>query len=277
MPPTAAPEGSGAPGARLARLRGALRGLGSALVCFSGGADSALVLAVARAELGDGAVALTAVSPSLADAEREAAAAFCRALGARQLWVETREQAAPGYAANGPDRCYFCKDELYRVAGAKAAELGLAHVLDGFNRDDAAEHRPGRRAALEQGVRSPLVEAELSKADVRAISRELGLATWDKPAAPCLASRIPTGTPVTPLRLSQVARGEAALRALGFKVFRLRHHEEVARLELAADELARLFDPATRRAVDEAVKAAGYRFVSVDLEPFRSGRLSVTS
>jgi len=247
----------------------------SALVCFSGGADSALVLKVAHDALGDRAVAMTAVSPSLAPVERAAAQAFCRILGVRHVLVETREQDDPRYAANGLDRCYYCKDELYRVAGTTARELGLARVLDGFNQDDAGQHRPGRRAALEHAVDSPLIEAGLAKADVRAISKDLGLATWDKPSAPCLASRLPPGTEVTPARLAQVAAAEEALRELGFRVFRVRHHEDVARLELAADELPRLLDDAFRRQVDDAVRRAGYRFVSVDLQPFRSGRLTL--
>jgi pyridinium-3,5-biscarboxylic acid mononucleotide sulfurtransferase len=273
--PTVAPEGSPGLAAKLGALRARVGGLSSALVCFSGGADSALVLKITHDALGDRAAAMTAVSPSLAPAERAAAQAFCGTLGVRHLLVETREQDDPRYAANGLDRCYYCKDELYRVAGATARELGLARVLDGFNRDDAGQHRPGRRAALEHAVASPLIEAGLTKEDVRAISKELGLATWDKPSAPCLASRLPAGTEVTPARLAQVAAAEEALRDLGFRIFRVRHHEEVARLELAADELPRLLDDELRRRVDEAVRHVGYRFVSVDLQPFRSGRLTL--
>ncbi|MHB8420913.1 MAG: ATP-dependent sacrificial sulfur transferase LarE [Myxococcales bacterium] len=268
------PAGSFAASAKLAALRQALRGLPSALVCFSGGADSALVLKLARDELGDRVVALTAVSASLPEAEREAASAFCRSLGVPHLLADSRELEDPRYAANPADRCYYCKDELYRIAEARARELGLAAVLDGFNQDDASEHRPGRRAAVDRKVRSPLAEAGLTKGDVRAISKELDLPTWDKPAHPCLASRIPTGTPVTARRLAQIAAAEEAMRALGFRVFRVRHHDDVARIEVAAEEMSRFADPELRRGIDRRIREAGFRFVAVDLEPFRSGRLS---
>jgi len=247
----------------------------SAVVAFSGGVDSTLVLQIAREELGERVVALTAVSPSLAPREREAAERLARQIGVEHLLVPTAELADPDYVRNGPDRCYHCKSELYAICRRVADERGLEAILDGFNADDLGDHRPGRRAGLERGVVSPLLEAGLTKAEIRAWSRQLGLPTWEKPQLACLASRIPYGTPVTVDRLEQVARAEEALQDLGFRVLRVRHHGEVARLELGEEELGRLFGDAELRArVEERVKAAGFRFVAVDLEPFRSGRMN---
>ncbi|MHB1845831.1 MAG: ATP-dependent sacrificial sulfur transferase LarE [Deltaproteobacteria bacterium] len=259
---------------KLSRLRARLRGLGGALVAFSGGADSALVLKVATDELGDRAVALTAVSASLPPREREAAAAFAQSLGVRHLLVESRELDDPRYAANPVDRCYYCKAELYALCEQRARELDLPVILDGFNADDRRELRPGQRAALERSVVSPLAEAELGKDEIRAQSWALGLVTWDKPQLACLSSRLPTGTPVTVERLGAVGGAEEDLRALGFRQLRVRHHGEVARIELAEDELVRLADPELRERMAQAVKRRGFRFVSVDLEPFASGRLA---
>jgi pyridinium-3,5-biscarboxylic acid mononucleotide sulfurtransferase len=255
-------------------VRQVIHPLGSALVAFSGGTDSALVLAVASQTLGQRVVALTGVSASLPADELAGAQAVARRLGVRHVLVETSELSDPEYAKNPVNRCYFCKRELYRRCGEVAGELGLAHVLDGFNADDERDHRPGRLAALERGIRSPLAEAGLSKAQVRAAAQELGLSVWDKPPSPCLSSRLPYGTPVTAERLAQIGAAEAALRSLGLREFRVRHHGEVARIELGESELPKLSSPQLRSEIDRAVKAAGYRFVSVDLEPFRSGRLN---
>jgi uncharacterized protein len=242
------------------------------LVAFSGGVDSTFLLAVARQVLGARAVALTAHSPSVPAAERAEASALAVRLGARHLVVESHEGNDPGYAANGDQRCYYCKRELYRLCREAAAQEGLAVIVDGFNADDRRDHRPGHRAAGEAGVRSLLAEAGLDKAAIRAWSEALGLPTWDKPQQACLASRLPYGTPVTPERLLQVERAEAAVRALGLRSFRVRHHGEVARLEVAEEELAGAF---TRRtALAEAMKGAGFRSAALDLEPFRSGRLN---
>jgi uncharacterized protein len=263
---------------KMERTRAVVRAQRGAIVAFSGGVDSALVLKLAIEELGDRAVALTAVSPSLAPREKEAAERLARELGARHLLVETGETDDPDYVRNGPDRCYHCKTELYSVCRRAADELGLEAILDGFNADDLGDHRPGRRAGIERGVVSPLLEAGLTKVEIRAWSRELGLPTWEKPQLACLASRIPHGTPVTPERLGQVARAEEALQDLGFRVFRVRHHGEAARLELGEEELPRLLgDPELRARVNERVKAAGFRFVALDLEPFRSGRMNETA
>jgi pyridinium-3,5-biscarboxylic acid mononucleotide sulfurtransferase len=260
--------------AKLQQLRASLRAHGSALVAFSGGVDSAFVLKVALEELGQNAVALTALSASVAPDEAGEAKALAAQLGARHVVVQSRELEDPRYAANPTNRCYFCKTELYTLCEAERAKLGLAVVLDGFNADDKKDHRPGHQAARERAVESPLALAHLTKDEIRAWSKRLGLPTWDKPQMACLASRLPYGTQVTVERLNQVGRAEKALRALGLSVFRVRHHGDVARLEVGAAELPRLHDAAFRSAVDKAVKACGYTFVAVDLEPFRTGRLN---
>lgn len=261
---------------RVEGLRAALRAHGSALVAFSGGVDSALVLKLAVEQLGERAVALTAISASVAPDEADEARELARSMGARHVLVDSKELDDPRYAANPSNRCYFCKTELYAITEKHQLELGLAVVLDGFNADDKKDHRPGHKAAAEHQVRSPLAEAQLTKVEVRAWSRRLGLPTWDKPQMACLASRLPYGTQVTVERLRQVGAAEKAVRSLGFVNFRVRYHGEVARLELAAEEHARMLDPATREAVNAAIKAQGFTFVAVDLEPFRSGRLNDT-
>jgi len=253
-------------------LRTRLRGLGRVVVAFSGGADSAFLAWVAADTLGaDAAPAVTAVSPSLAASEE----ADCRALaaewGLRWLAVETNELARPEYVANGPDRCAHCKAELMDVIGP-LADAEEATVVLGTNLDDLGDHRPGQRVTAERGAAFPLVDAGFTKADVRQESRRLGLRTWDKPAAACLASRMPYGTPVTLGTLDRVARAEAALSALGFGQLRVRHYGDVARVELDAADLEAAVSRRTE--VVAAVKAAGYRYVTLDLEGFRSGNLN---
>lgn len=260
--------------ARMELLRASLRSAGSALVAFSGGVDSALVLKLAVQELGDRAIGLTAISASVAPDEADEARQLAKTIGARHVLVDSKELDDPRYAANPTNRCYFCKTELYSITDKYKAELGLAVVLDGFNADDKKDHRPGHKAAAEHHVRSPLAEAQLTKAEVRAWSRRLGLPTWDKPQMACLASRLPYGTQVTVERLNKVGAAEKAVRGFGFVNFRVRYHEQVARLELAAEELPRLMDPELRERVNQAIKAQGFTFVAVDLEPFRSGRLN---
>lgn len=259
---------------KLEALRGTLRGFPSALVAFSGGVDSTFVLKMAVEVLGAKALAMTALSPSVAPDEAKEAQALATELGARHLVVASNELDDPRYAANPTNRCYFCKTELYSICDRLQAEHGLAVVLDGFNADDKKDHRPGHQAAREHAVRSPLAEVGLTKDEIRAWSKQLGLPTWDKPQLACLASRLPYGTAVTAERLTQVGRAEAAVRALGFRIFRVRHHGELARLEFEAAELEGALSADRRAALDQAIKACGYTFVAVDLEPFRSGRLN---
>jgi uncharacterized protein len=256
----------------LAVLRSRLRELDRVVVAFSGGADSAFLAWVAHDELGPGrAAAVTAVSPSLAPEEEGECRALAEEWGLRWMPVLTDELANPAYGINDGERCYHCKAELMDVVGPVAAEAGATVVL-GVNVDDLGDHRPGQRAAAERGAAFPLVEAGFTKDDVRAASKSLGLRTWDKPAAACLASRVPYGTPVTLSVLREVAAAESGLRALGFRQLRVRHYGDLARLEVPVDELADVV--AHRTAVVDAVRAAGYRYVTLDLEGFRSGNLN---
>jgi pyridinium-3,5-biscarboxylic acid mononucleotide sulfurtransferase len=258
--------------ASLKDLRDRLRALGRVVVAFSGGADSAFLAWMANDTLGsDRALAVTAVSPSLPASERSESAALAAEWGLRWREVETDELADAAYTRNDADRCYWCKDALLRAAGPLAIAEDATVVL-GVNLDDLGDHRPGQRAASERGATFPLVEAGFSKSDVRAWSRHLGLRTWDKPAAACLASRLPYGTPVTLGRLAAVERAEAALRSLGFRELRVRHHGDTARLEVPLDRLADVV--ALREGVVTAVRVAGYRYVTLDLEGLRSGNLN---
>jgi uncharacterized protein len=257
------------PDVALEPLRARLRELASVVVAFSGGADSAFLAWMAHDTLGmDGALAVTAVSPSLPGAERDACAALAARWGMAWQEVVTNELDNPDYALNDGDRCYWCKDALLAATGPVASAREATVVL-GVNLDDLHDHRPGQRAARERGAAFPLVDAGFTKADVRAWSKELGLETWDKPAAACLASRLPYGTPVTLGRLGAVERAEAGLRGLGFAELRVRHHGEIARIEVPADGLDAVV--ARREAVLEAVRAAGYRWVTLDLAGLRSG------
>jgi uncharacterized protein len=260
--------------ARFLRLTEILEELGHVAVAYSGGADSAFLLKVAHLVLGDRAVGVLAVSESLDRHELDEARRTAGRLGLPLCVVETREYDNPAYRKNDGDRCYHCKSELFTVVRGHAAEAGIPHVLDGSNADDVGDYRPGLRARDEQGVRSPLLEAGIDKASVRRFSQALGLPTWDKPAAPCLSSRIPYGTAISEPKLRQVEAAEAGLRALGFRVVRVRHHDQVARVEVPAADFPRLLEPATARAAAAAVKAAGFLFVALDLEGFRSGSLN---
>jgi uncharacterized protein len=244
------------------------------LVAFSGGVDSTFVLKIAVQELGEKAVALTALSASVAPEEEQEARELAARLGARHVVVSSNELANPSYAANPTNRCYFCKTELYDLCEAKRQEMGFGVVLDGFNADDFKDHRPGHKAAQEHKVQSPMAQAGLTKDEIRAWSHSMGLPTWDKPQMACLASRIPYGTSVTRERLFQIAGAESELRKLGFRQFRVRYHQEVARIELAAEEYERFLDASVRLRVNESLKALGFKFVALDLEPFRSGRMN---
>jgi uncharacterized protein len=259
---------------KLSRMRASLSELGSALVAFSGGVDSTFVLQVAVEVLGTRAVALTAISASVAPEERQEAVRLAELLGARHVLVDSSELQNPAYRKNPTDRCYFCKSELYSLCEQTRSELGLAAVVDGFNADDTRDHRPGHRAAQEARVRSPLAEAGLTKDEIRALSHAAGLPTWDKPAMPCLASRIPYGTSVTEERLFQVGSAESEMRALGLRTFRVRYHGDIARLEVSSEEVARFADAGFRERVNSALRARGFKYVALDLEPFRSGRLN---
>ena len=259
---------------KLERLRAIIRSVPSAVVAFSGGVDSTFVLHVAREELGDAVVALTTTSASLPEHELREARALAERCGAAHVIVPTDEVAIGDYARNPANRCYFCKDNLYRICYTEADARGIAAILDGVNADDLGDFRPGLTAAEEQRVRHPLVEAGMSKRDVRLASAALGLPTWDKPASPCLASRFPYGTAITHERLAQVERAESGLRALGFREFRVRYEQDTARLEIAAAEIASCLDEARRDAVVAAVRGAGFRRVVLDLAGFRSGSLN---
>ncbi|MEP7051540.1 MAG: ATP-dependent sacrificial sulfur transferase LarE [Pseudomonadota bacterium] len=257
--------------AQLSALRGVLRELGSVLVCYSGGIDSAFVLAVAHAELGERAIGMTAVSPSLSASEKADAQRIAEQLGAPHRFVDSHELERPGYVQNGPDRCFHCKSELYEIAEAKRVEWQLTAVVNGTNRDDLGDYRPGLEAAKNARVRSPLVEVGMTKNDVRAAAQAIGMAIWDKPAAACLSSRIPYGTSVTSERLTQIAGFEAALKTLGFRQIRVRWHDKIARIEIALDELPLLLAPGVREAAVSAGKTHGFSYVTLDLGGYRMG------
>ena len=259
---------------RLDQLRSLFRSMGDALVCYSGGVDSAFVLAVAHEVLGPRAVGMTAVSPSLAPFEKEAAISVARQIGARLELVESHEIDRPGYAANASDRCFHCKSELYDIATAKKAEWGFTHVVNGTNVDDLGDYRPGLDAAREAGVRSVLVELGFHKDDVRAGAQAIGLTVWDKPASACLSSRIPYGTEVTRERLAQIGGLEAELRAMGLRQVRVRWHAAgssgaMARVEVSKPELLAAFE--ARDAIVDAGKRYGFAFVTLDLQGYRTG------
>lgn len=254
---------------RLQALRDHIRSMGSLLVCFSGGIDSALILAVAAAELKERAVGLTAVSPSLPEEERVEAARIAKLINANLEFVHSNEIDRPLYVQNGEDRCFHCKTELYEIAERKRLELGLNYIANGTNRDDLGDYRPGLDAAKNARVRSPLLELDFSKADVRRAALALGLDVWDKPAAACLASRIPYGTSVTRERLGQIERFESGLKALGFRQLRVRWHEQIARIELGLDEIDLALPK--REEIVAIGKAAGFHYVTLDLAGYRTG------
>jgi uncharacterized protein len=256
----------------LAELEASVGALGGAVVAFSGGVDSSVVAAVAARALGDRGLAVTAVSPAVATGELDGARRVADHIGIAHETVSTDELARPGYRANGRDRCYFCKTELYDVLAELAAARGYPALLSGANADDAGDWRPGLRAAAEHGVRHPLLESGVTKDQVRALARHLRLPSASKPATPCLASRIPYGTAVDPATLRQIDAAERGVRALGFPVLRVRHHGILGRVEVAPDDLPRAL--ALEPQIAAAVKRAGYAHAVVDREPFRSGRLN---
>lgn len=259
---------------KLDRLRAIFVPMPSVMVAFSGGVDSTFVLKVAHDTIGERVTALTTTSPTMPDEDRDTAIKMAAEIGARHLVIDSNELEIPGYAANPITRCYLCKTNLFEICEARATALGIGEIVDGLNLDDLHDYRPGMKAAAERRVRHPLVEAELSKAEIRELSRSLDLRTWDRPASPCLSSRFPYGTEITPEGLRKVAEGEKLLHALGFRVARVRYHGEVARIELERDQIARVFEPEIRDTVERELKRIGFRFVTIDLKGFRSGSLN---
>lgn len=258
-------------GEKLNALRARLHELGSVLVCYSGGVDSALVLAVAHEELGPRAIGMTAVSPSLPDSEREIAISVARAIGCEHRLVDSHEIEDPSYVANAPDRCFHCKSELYRIAEDRRRAWELVAIVNGTNVDDLGDYRPGLDAAKRAGVVSPLVELGFTKRDVRDAALAVGLGVWDKPASACLSSRIPYGTSVTRERLAQIGGFEADLKALGFCQLRVRWHDTIARVEVAEDEIDKAFEKPMRAAIVAKGKAHGFKYVTLDLAGYRTG------
>jgi uncharacterized protein len=259
------------------RLIGLLRGYGSCAVGFSGGLDSSVLAKAAALTLGEKAVAVTAVGASIATGELDDARDLARQIGIRHEIVESHEMDDPGYRRNEADRCYFCKTGFAEAIQIVARRLGLAVVVDGRNRDDLGDHRPGIRAANEMGIRGPLADCDLTKDELRQLARYWGLPVWDKPATPCLSSRIAYGEEITPERLTMVDRAEQFLRELGFRPLRVRYHRgDMARIEVPESELPRLVDETVRRRIVESLKCAGFKYVSLDLEGFRSGSMNIT-
>ncbi len=256
-------------------LLAGLEALGSVIIAYSGGADSAYLAWAARRALGSRAVAITADSASLPESHKGDAEAFAREHGIRHEYIETREFDNPDYVANNPDRCFHCKDELFTRLDAVARERGIAHVVYGVNVDDLGDYRPGQGAAKLHQVKAPLVEAGLTKAEIRELSKRAGLSTWDRPASACLSSRIPYGTPVTIENVKTVDRGEDAVRALGFRQFRVRFHGDIVRLEISPEELPRAMTPEMAHEFTAIFKKLGFHYVTLDLEGYRQGSLNV--
>ena len=256
------------------RLLDSLRTLGRVIVAYSGGTDSAYLAWAAKQALGDEAIAVTADSPSIPESHKRDAEQFARDNGVRHEYIPTFEFDNPDYVANNPDRCFHCKDELFKRLEQVGAEWGIEHIVYGVNQDDLGDYRPGQSAARMHQVKAPLVEAELTKAEIRELSRLAGLATWDRPASACLSSRVPYGTAVTPQTVRTVEVGEEAIRALGFRQFRVRFHGELVRLEIAREELERALSVEMAEAFTAIFKPLGFHYVTLDLEGYRQGAMN---
>ncbi len=260
--------------AKYLKLKDILQDTGGVLVAYSGGADSTLLLKVAMEALGDRALAVTASSETYPSGEVEEAVCLAEQMGARLRSIHTDEIESEQFSSNPPERCFYCKQELFGKLVAIAREEGLPVVADGSNVDDTGDYRPGMRAASELGIRSPLREAGLTKSEIRELSRELGLPTWDKPSFACLASRFPYGTQITRERLGQVGAAEQALRQMGFRQVRVRHHGDTARIEVGVEDLARLIEPEVRERIVAELQGLGYLYITLDLEGYRTGSMN---